>query len=77
MRLLWLTLACAMLASFLAACGGGGGGGSTPPPPATPLRRPVESAYLLAEFVAADSNHQSVRVWDPAHPPWPSRTSIS
>jgi hypothetical protein len=27
-----------------------------------------ESARLLAEFVAGDSNHQYVRVWDPAHP---------
>ena len=66
-RLLWQALACAALSLALAACGGGGGstppgnGGSSPPPA-------TESAYLLAEFVAADSNHQSVRVWDPAHP---------
>ena len=33
-----------------------------PPPP------PAESTYLLAEFVAGDSNNQSVRVWDPAQP---------
>ena len=64
LRLLWLTLAC----TTLAACGGGGGGGGgttptpSPPPPAS------ESAYLLAEFVAADSNNQFVRVWDPANP---------
>ena len=63
-RLLWLTFACATLASALAGCGGGAGAGAapTPPPP------PSESAYLLAEFVAGDSNHQSVRVWDPAQP---------
>jgi hypothetical protein len=63
-RLLWLTLACASLASDLAGCGGGGG--STPPSPPAPA--PSESAFLLAEFVAADSNHQAVRVWDPAAP---------
>ena len=67
LRLLWLTLACATLATPLAGCGGGGGGGSTPPPP-PPAPAPSESAYLLAEFVAADSNHQFVRVWDPAQP---------
>jgi len=63
-RLLWLTFACATLAAALAGCGGGGGASSTstPPPP------PSESAYLLAEFVAADSNNQYVRVWDPADP---------
>ena len=61
LRLLWLTLACATLA----ACGGGGGG-TPPPPPAPPPAS--ESAYLLAEFVAGDSNHQVVRVWDPANP---------
>ena len=64
-RLLWQALACATFSLALAACGGGstppGNGGSNPPPA-------TESAYLLAEFVAADSNHQSVRVWDPAHP---------
>jgi hypothetical protein len=64
-RLLWLTLACATLAAALAGCGNGGAG-STPPPPPPPA--PPESAYLLAEFVASDSNHQSVRVWDPAQP---------
>ncbi len=67
LRLLWLTLACATLAGGLTACGGGGGGGGgTPPPPPPPPAS--ESPYLLAEFVAADSNNQSVRVWDPAHP---------
>ena len=62
LRLPWLTLACATLA----ACGGGGGGAtpSTPPPPPPAS----ESAYLLAEFVAADVNDQYVRVWDPANP---------
>ena len=58
-------LACALLASLLAACGGGGTGGSTPG--AGGATGP-ESARLLAEFVARDSNHQVVRVWDPAHP---------
>ena len=67
LRLLWLTLACATLATALAGCGGGGGG-STPPPPPSPSPAPSESAFLLAEFVAADSNNQFVRVWDPAHP---------
>jgi len=62
-RLLGLTLACATLAG----CGGGGGGGGSapvppPPPPA------AESSFLLAEFVADDSNNQFVRVWDPANP---------
>ena len=64
-RLLWLTFACATLAAALAGCGGGGGAGSTSTPPPPP---PSESAYLLAEFVAADSNNQYVRVWDPADP---------
>ncbi len=66
LRFLWLTLACATLA----ACGGGGGGGGgTPPPPPPPAAPPAsESAYLQAEFVAADSNNQVVRVWDPASP---------
>jgi len=65
LRLLWLTFACATFA----ACGGGGGGagGSTPPPPPPPPPA-SESAYLLAEFVAGDSNNQYVRVWDPARP---------
>lgn len=62
-RLPWLMLACATLASGLAGCGGGGG--STPPPPPPPA---PESAFLLAEFVAVDSNNQFVRVWDPANP---------
>jgi hypothetical protein len=63
LRLLWSTFACATLA----ACGGGGGGaGSGAAPPSSPPTS--ESAYLLAEFAAADSNNQSVRVWDPAHP---------
>ena len=66
LRLLWLTLACATLATPLAGCGGGGGGSTPAPPPPAPA--PSESAYLLAEFVAADSNHQFVRVWDPARP---------
>ena len=64
-RLLGLTLACATLASALGGCGGGGGGGSPPPPPPPPA---TESTYLLAEFVAGDSNNQFVRVWDPARP---------
>ena len=68
MRLLRLTFACASLAATLAGCGGGGGGSSTPPPPPPPAPAPSESAYLLAEFVAADSNNQFVRVWDPANP---------
>ena len=62
LRLLWLTLAC----TTLAACGGGGGSTPTPPPPPPPPAS--ESAYLLAEFVAGDSNNQYVRVWDPASP---------
>ena len=65
LRLLWLTLACTTLATTLTACGGGGS--STPPPP-PPAPAPSESAYLLAEFVATDSNGQFVRVWDPAQP---------
>lgn len=65
LRLLWLALACATLATGPAGCGGGGGGTPPPPPPPPPT---TESAYLLAEFVAGDTNHQSVRVWDPAHP---------
>ena len=67
-RLLWLTLACASLAAALAGCGGGGGGSTPPPPPPPPAPAPSESAFLLAEFVAGDSNHQFVRVWDPAAP---------
>ena len=67
LRLLWLNLACATLAAGLAGCGGGGGGASTPPPP-PPAPAPSESAYLLAEFVAGDTNNQAVRVWDPAQP---------
>jgi hypothetical protein len=66
LRRLWNVLACVLLASSLAACGGGGGGGggsSGPPGGGGP-----ESDWLLAEFVAQDSNHQYVRVWDPAHP---------
>jgi len=62
-RLAWLTLACTTFASGLAGCGGGGGGSAPPPPPPA-----AESAFLLAEFVAVDSNHQFVRVWDPANP---------
>jgi len=62
LRLLWLTLAC----TTLAACGGGGGMPPAPPPPPPPAAS--ESAYLLAEFVAADVNNQYVRVWDPATP---------
>ncbi len=68
MRLLRLAFACASLAATLAGCGGGSGGSSTPPPPPPPAPVPSESAYLLAEFVAADSNNQFVRVWDPANP---------
>lgn len=66
-RLLWRALACATFVFLLAGCGGGGG--STPPADGggagTP---PTESTYLLAEFVASDSNNQYVRVWDPASP---------
>ena len=65
-RLLWQALACTIFV-FLPGCGGGGGttppvdgGGGGPPP--------TESTYLLAEFVASDSNGQYVRVWDPASP---------
>ena len=67
LRRLWGALACVVLACGLAACGGGGGGGGSAPPTGggTP---PTESAHLLAEFVAQDSNHQFVRVWDPAQP---------
>jgi hypothetical protein len=65
LRLLWSTLACATLAASVAGCGGGGS--STPPSP-SPGPAPTESAFLLAEFVAADANHQFVRVWDPAQP---------
>jgi hypothetical protein len=64
LRLLGLTLACASLATALAGCGGGGSS-ATPPPASGPA--PSESAFLLAEFVATDSNHQFVRVWDPAN----------
>jgi len=67
LRLLWSTLACATLAASVAGCGGGGGGASPAPSPA-PAPAPAESAFLLAEFVAADANHQFVRVWDPAQP---------
>jgi hypothetical protein len=66
-RLLWQALACTTLASCLAACGGGGGGGSPTPPDNGGSSTP-ESAWLLAEFVATDSNRQFVRVWDPASP---------
>ena len=68
LRLLWLTLACASFATTLAGCGGGGGGGGSTPAPPPPAPAPSESAYLLAEFVATDTNHQAVHVWDPAHP---------
>ena len=68
MRLLRLTFACAALAAVLAGCGGGGGDSTPPPPPPPPPPAPSESAYLLAQFVAADSNNQFVRVWDPANP---------
>jgi hypothetical protein len=63
-RLLWRALACATFAFALAGCGGGGS--STPPDNGGTA--PTESAYLLAEFVAVDANHQSVRVWDPERP---------
>jgi hypothetical protein len=66
LRLLWSTLACAALAANLAGCGGGGGASASPSP--SPAPAAAESAFLLAEFVAADSNHQFVRVWDPAQP---------
>jgi hypothetical protein len=66
LRRLWNVLACVLLASSLAACGGGGGGGSSGPPGGGGPG--PESDWLLAEFVAQDSNHQYVRVWDPAHP---------
>ena len=58
-------LACVLLAA-LAACGGGGGSPSTATSGGGGAT--TESAYLLAEFVAADVNHQFVRVWDPAQP---------
>lgn len=60
-------LACMATACALAACGGGGGG-SSPKPPDDGGGSTGESTFLLAEFVAADSNQQRVRVWDPAHP---------
>ena len=66
LRLLRLTFACASLVAMLAGCGGGGSSPTPPPPPPPPA--PSESAYLLAEFVADDSNNQFVRVWDPANP---------
>ena len=56
------------LAFALAACGGGGGGGAAPAVSQGGSPPPVESAYLLADFVAQDSNNQFVRVWDPANP---------
>ncbi len=63
----WEALASACVALALVACGGGGstptGGGDTGGTGAG-----AESAYLLAEFVAGDTNNQYVRVWDPAHP---------
>jgi hypothetical protein len=61
-------LAAATLAFALAGCGGGGGASSTPESPGGGTSSGPESAYLLAEFVARDSNNQFVRVWDPAHP---------
>jgi hypothetical protein len=60
-------LAACLVCALLAACGGGGGGGSNNTPD-TGGGGSAESAYLLAEFVAADVNHQVVRVWDPAQP---------
>lgn len=71
-RLLWQALACATLCGALAACGGGGGsgggGGGGGNGGGGGVVTPTESAYLLAEFVAVDSNNQFVRVWDPAAP---------
>ena len=64
-RLPWQALACATLAFSSSGCGGGGGGSA---PPDNGGGTPTESAYLLAEFVAADANNQAVRVWDPARP---------
>jgi hypothetical protein len=65
-RRLWNVLACVLTAAALAACGGGGGGGSPKPPDGGGTG--PESDWLLAEFVAQDSNYQYVHVWDPAHP---------
>jgi hypothetical protein len=62
----WRAFACAALALGLSACGGGGGG--TPPDQGGGGGTQPESSYLLAEFVAQDTNHQFIRVWDPAHP---------
>jgi hypothetical protein len=53
--------------ALAAGCGGAGGPG-TSTTPQSPGGTGPESAYLLAEFVATDSNEQFVRVWDPAHP---------
>ena len=58
-------LACAMFVAGLDACGGGG---SAPPVNGGGPVFTTESARLLAEFVARDSNNQFIRVWDPAHP---------
>jgi hypothetical protein len=63
----WRTFACAALAGALVACGGGGGS-SPPNDGGSGGQTHPESAYLLAEFVAQDTNHQYIRVWDPAHP---------
>jgi len=63
----WRAFACAVLAGAVVACGGGGSGGSNPPDDGGGQTHP-ESAFLLAEFVATDTNGQFIRVWDPAHP---------
>jgi hypothetical protein len=63
----WRAFACAALAVGLSACGGGGGG-QPPDQGGSGGGNQPESAYLLAEFVAQDTNHQFIRVWDPAHP---------
>jgi hypothetical protein len=63
----WRAFACAALACALVACGGGGDGGANPPDDGGGQTHP-ESGWLLAEFVARDTNGQFIRVWDPAHP---------
>jgi hypothetical protein len=62
------TLACATWLAFLVSCGGGGSGSMGSATAGGNGVTASESARLLAEFVALDSNHQYVRVWDPAQP---------
>ncbi|HEX7637190.1 MAG TPA: hypothetical protein VF457_02235, partial [Burkholderiaceae bacterium] len=70
-RASWKRLPCAALALLLAACGGGGGGTGGDAGNGGAGGATTESAYLLAEFVAKDSNDQVVHVWDPARPGTP------